>query len=90
MMPKVFHDIAARALQIHGSLGLSNEMPFMWMIAESFHMGLADGPTEVHKTVVARQLMKGAQTSPDVFPSGHLPRRSAAAHQQYGSAVEPR
>jgi len=90
MMPKVFHDIAARALQIHGSLGLSNEMPFMWMIAESFHMGLADGPTEVHKTVVARQLMKGAQMSPDVFPSGHLPRRSAAAYQQYSSAVEPR
>lgn len=90
MMPKVFHDIAARALQIHGSLGLSNEMPFMWMIAESFHMGLADGPTEVHKTVVARQLMKGAKSSPDVFPSGHLPRRSAAAHQQYPLAVEPR
>jgi acyl-CoA dehydrogenase len=90
MMPKVFHDIAARALQIHGSLGLSNEMPFMWMIAESFHMGLADGPTEVHKTVVARQLMKGAQMSPDVFPSGHLPRRSAAAYEQYSSAVEPR
>ncbi len=90
MMPKVFHDIAARALQIHGSLGLSNEMPFMWMIAESFHMGLADGPTEVHKTVVARQLMKGAKSSPDVFPSGHLPRRSAAAHHQYSLAVEPR
>ena len=90
MMPKVFHDIAARALQIHGSLGLSNEMPFMWMIAESFHMGLADGPTEVHKTVVARQLMKGAQTSPDVFPSGHLLRRSEAAHEQYSLAVELR
>lgn len=89
MMPKVFHDIAARALQIHGSLGLSNEMPFMWMIAESFHMGLADGPTEVHKTVVARQLMKGAHVSPDVFPSGHLPRRSEAAHEQYSLAVEP-
>ena len=87
MMPKVFHDIASRALQVHGSLGLSNEMPFMWMIAESFHMGLADGPTEVHKTVVARQLMKGAQVSPDVFPSGHLPRRSAAANEQYAQSL---
>ena len=28
-MPKVFHDVAARALQIHGSLGVSNEMPFV-------------------------------------------------------------
>ncbi len=48
-MPKVFHDVAARALQIHGSLGVSDEMPFSAMVIESFHMGLADGPTEVHK-----------------------------------------
>ena len=27
-MPKVLHDIVYRALQIHGSLGVSNEMPF--------------------------------------------------------------
>ena len=42
LMPKVFHDVAARALQIHGSLGVSNEMPFAGMVIESFHMGLAD------------------------------------------------
>ena len=27
-MPKVYHDVYARALQVHGSLGLSTEMPF--------------------------------------------------------------
>src|SRR5581483_8774854 len=27
-MPKVLHDIAARALHLHGSLGISTEMPF--------------------------------------------------------------
>ena len=56
-MPKVFHDVAARALQIHGSLGVSEEMPFSAMVIESFHMGLADGPTEVHKVTVARQIL---------------------------------
>ena len=52
-MPKVFHDVACRALYLHGSLGVSNEMPFSKQITESFVMGLADGPTEVHKITVA-------------------------------------
>src|SRR5208283_5452338 len=48
-MPKVFHDVAVRALQLHGSLGVTTEMPFVDQVLESFVMGLADGPTEVHK-----------------------------------------
>src|SRR5580692_3959850 len=39
-MPKVLNDIASRALQIHGSIGVSTEMPFMNQIAVSFIMGL--------------------------------------------------
>jgi acyl-CoA dehydrogenase len=87
MMPRVLHDVASRALQVHGSLGLSTEMPFMWMIAESFHMGLADGPTEVHKATLARQLLAGAKPSPGLFPTGHLPTRSEAARQVYAEVL---
>ena len=73
-MPKVLHDVAARALQIHGSLGVSNEMPFSAMVIESFHMGLADGPTEVHKVTVARQVLREYAARPTgLFPTGHLP-----------------
>ena len=32
-MPTVLHDIAWRAMQVHGALGISNEMPFFGMIA---------------------------------------------------------
>ena len=88
MMPRVLHDVSARALQVHGSLGLSTEMPFMWMIAESFHMGLADGPTEVHKATLARQLLSRATPAPGLFPTGHLPTRSAAAHEMFAEALE--
>src|SRR6202012_2657387 len=51
-MPKVYHDIAARALHIHGALGVSDEMPFVGQVVGSFVMGIADGPTEVHKVPV--------------------------------------
>ena len=42
------------ALQIHGSLGVTHEMPFVQYLVESFVLGLADGPTEVHKVTLAR------------------------------------
>ena len=43
--------------KIHGSLGVSNEMPFMHMVTSSLVMGIADGPTEVHKITLARQVL---------------------------------
>ena len=52
MMQKVLHDVSARALQLHGSLGVTHEMPFVEYLVESFVLGLADGPTEVHKVAL--------------------------------------
>ncbi|MBV9255631.1 MAG: acyl-CoA dehydrogenase family protein, partial [Actinobacteria bacterium] len=47
VMPTVLHDIAWRAMQVHGALGVTNEMPFLGMVTGAAVMGLADGPTEV-------------------------------------------
>ncbi len=58
VMPTVLHDIAWRSMQVHGALGMSNEMPLQQMIHGAASMGLADGPTEVHKVTVARQLLR--------------------------------
>jgi len=87
-MPRVFHDVAARALQIHGSLGVSNEMPFAAMVIESFHMGLADGPTEVHKSTLARLLLSETTPAPGLFPTGHLPTLRDEAIARYGELLE--
>jgi acyl-CoA dehydrogenase len=86
-MPRVLRDVAANALQIHGSLGQSNEMPFGSMITESYTKGLADGPTEVHKTTLARQVLKGFKASEDAFPTTHLPRLRAAAEARYADVL---
>jgi acyl-CoA dehydrogenase len=86
-MPKVYHDVFARALQVHGSLGLSTEMPFAAGVLDSFHMGLADGPTEVHKVTVARQLLGRYKGTNDLFPEYHLPRREEAAKKKYAHII---
>jgi len=87
-MPGVYRNIASRALQIHGSLGVSWEMPFGKELLESFHMGLADGPTEVHKVQVARRVLDEYVPCDDIFPSTHLPKRRAAAEAKYADVLE--
>ena len=87
-MPKVFHDVAVRALQIHGSLGVTSEMPFVEQVMESFVMGLADGPTEVHKVTLARQILRDYKGTKTLFPSGHIPALRDAAIKKYADVIE--
>ncbi len=88
LMPKVYHDIVSRALRLHGSLGLSNEMPFSAQIVESFMTSLADGPTEIHKVTVARQVLREYQAVDGLFPSGHLLTLREKALQKYAEVLE--
>ena len=87
-MPKVYHDIAAKALHIHGALGVSNEMPFMGMVTSSFVMGIADGPTEVHKVTVAKQILKDYTPSNELFPTYHIPRLREAAQERFAEDLK--
>jgi len=88
LMPKVFHDVSARALHLHGSLGATGEMPFVEQVIQSFHMGLADGPTEVHKITVARQVLREYKATTDLFPSQHIPKLREAALKKYAGIIE--
>lgn len=87
-MPKVLHDIASRALHLHGSYGLTEEVPFVHLLLQSHHMGLADGPVEVHKVTVARQLLREYQPSTTLFPAYDIPTQREAAIAKYKAALE--
>jgi acyl-CoA dehydrogenase len=88
LMPGVLHDIAWRALQVHGALGASNEMPFTRMMLGASVLGLADGPTEVHKVTVAKQVLRDYQPSDDLWPTEHLPKKKAAAQAKFAEFLE--
>ncbi|MBW8486124.1 acyl-CoA dehydrogenase family protein [Actinomadura parmotrematis] len=87
-MPKVMHDVVQRAMHLHGALGVSNEMPFAAMLMGAQALAIADGPTEVHKITVARQLLRDREPVPGLWPSGHLPTRREAARARYAEALE--
>jgi acyl-CoA dehydrogenase len=87
-MPSVLHDIAWRAMQVHGALGVTNEMPLFKMIHGAAVMGLVDGPTEVHKTTVARQVLRDYRPSESIWPSGWIPAKRAAAQAKFAEFLE--
>ncbi len=87
VMPQVLHDIAARALHLHGSLGISTEMPFADWVINSFHVGLADGPTEVHKVTVAREVLKEYRPTTEMFPDYLAPTAHERALDLYADLL---
>jgi len=88
VMPDVLHDIAWRAMQVHGALGTTNEMPFFNMIHGAGVMGLADGPTEVHKVTVARQVLRNYKATDGMWPTEWIPGKLEAAQQKYADLLE--
>jgi acyl-CoA dehydrogenase len=87
-MPKVLHDVAQRAMHLHGALGVSNEMPFGAMMTGAEALAIADGPSEVHKITLATQLLKDYKPVDGLWPSGHLPTRRADARARYAEQLE--
>ncbi len=51
----VVMDVLDRAIQTHGSLGMSDDTPLASMWRYSRMLKVADGPDEVHKMVIARR-----------------------------------
>ena len=82
LTPQVIHDITQRAIQVHGALGVSDELPLASAWTASVVMGLVDGPTEVHRETVARQVLKRYQPVEGLWPSQHLPTRIVAGPGQ--------
>ncbi|MEM7255281.1 MAG: acyl-CoA dehydrogenase family protein, partial [Pseudomonadota bacterium] len=88
MLPKVWHDVASRSVQVHGSLGVSHEMPLVDHVIGSMRLGIVDGPTEVHKVTVARQVLRDYEPYQGLFPPSHLPAVRERARMQYADLLE--
>jgi acyl-CoA dehydrogenase len=83
----IAQEVVWRAMHLHGALGVSNEMPFAHMLMTAAMVGLADGPTEIHRSSVARMVLKGYQSTPGLFPREHLPTRRAEARARLAAAL---
>jgi acyl-CoA dehydrogenase len=87
-LPEVLMDTIHKAMHIHGAIGVSNELPFarMWTAAPS--MGIADGPSEVHKVTVAQQVLKDYEPHEGLWPRLHIPTRQEEARRKLAHLLE--
>jgi acyl-CoA dehydrogenase len=83
---KVLHDVIDRAIQIHGSLGFSGDLPLEQMYRAARAARIYDGPDEVHKATVAKRILRGYEAH-DV-PSEHVPTRTEAARKKFAEYLE--
>jgi acyl-CoA dehydrogenase len=90
LTPQVLTNAVQRTIQVHGALGITNEMPLASMWQAAIIMGLVDGPTEVHKVTVARQLLKRYRPAEGMWPSEWLPGRIEQAREKFGDLLEER
>jgi acyl-CoA dehydrogenase len=83
---KVLYDVIDRAIQVHGALGFSCDLPLESMYRAARAARIYDGPDEVHRQTVARQVLKGFVAHQ--VPSEHIPTRRAEAQRRFAGLLE--
>jgi acyl-CoA dehydrogenase len=82
---KVLYDVIDRAIQVHGSLGFSSDLPLESMYRNARAARIYDGPDEVHRQTVARRVLKGY--APHEVPTEHIPTRRAEAQRRFADVL---
>ena len=85
---KVLHDVIDRAIQVHGSLGYSSDLPLEEMYRHARAARMYDGPDEVHRQSVSRYILKDYSALEGYKPSEHIPTRREAARRKFASLLE--
>ncbi|MBL7499999.1 acyl-CoA dehydrogenase family protein [Frankia sp. CNm7] len=89
LTPQVMHNITQRALQVHGALGTTSDLPLNEWFSGSMILGLADGPSEVHRVTVARAVLAEGKATEGLWPTQWLPLRQEQARKKYAEFLEP-
>jgi acyl-CoA dehydrogenase len=81
----VLYNVIDRAIQVHGALGYSTDLPLESMYRAARAARLYDGPDEVHRVTVARRVLRGYE--PTDVPTEHVPTRREAARRKFADLL---
>jgi acyl-CoA dehydrogenase len=84
----VLHDVIDRAVQAHGALGYSTDLPLEAMYRYARGARFYDGPDEVHRQSVARQILRAYAPPADQIPSQHVPSRRESARARFAALLD--
>ncbi len=57
-VPEAYHRVVDRAIQVWGGAGVSGDLPLAAMYEGARTLRLADGPDEVHKILIAKNILR--------------------------------
>jgi acyl-CoA dehydrogenase len=83
---QVLYNVIDRAIQVHGSLGITGDLPLEEMYRDARAARIYDGPDEVHKVTVARRTLR--DFTPAEVPTEHIPTRREAAARKFAALLE--
>jgi acyl-CoA dehydrogenase len=61
-VPAALHRVVDRAIQVHGALGVSADTPLESMYLAARVLRIADGPDEVHRILIAKNVLERCRT----------------------------
>jgi acyl-CoA dehydrogenase len=79
--PRALQEVVGRAIQVHGALGISNQLPLWEWMQQAYAITLADGPVEVHQFNLAKSLLKAHQGTDGAWPTELIDTRLAQARK---------
>ena len=82
----VLYNVIDRAIQAHGSLGYSADLPLESMYRHARAARIYDGPDEVHRVTVARKILKDYKAAE--VPTEHVPTRREAAKAKFAEYLD--
>ncbi len=85
--PRMLLGVIDRAIQLHGALGYSCDMPLEGMYRSARALRVADGADEVHKQSLARLVLENTKPVSG-WPSEHSPTKRAQAQEKFGHWIE--
>src|SRR5690606_26276263 len=62
-VPDAFHRVVDRAIQVWGAAGVSGDLPLAAMYQAARTLRLADGPDEVHRILMAKNVLARFRSS---------------------------
>ena len=89
MVPQVIGIVCTNSMRMHGGLGISWELPLLGMVTAGHIMSIADGPSEVHKITIARQVLARYAASTDYEDICFTPYNRIKMTQQAIEKVTP-
>ena len=82
----VLFNVIDRAIQVHGALGFSTDLPLERMYRGARAARLVDGADEVHKVTVARRILRNYPAVE--VPSEHRPTRAEHARKKFAEYLD--